>query len=347
MWDESDRGHVIPVKDDFQNGYHYISVHVLTLSAFVLVNISVILFMVRVTPQVYSTFVKKVSNEVIEVRLKYLYCILYWGGSTVLFFLVIILFLCDVLALAISAIELNDDFYFSSKHTEKVVTRTVGTVSAVKALAIIVEMTVCVVTCKRIRKGIDLPFRCFGCVYCCCCCCCRCCSVRVKHKAIQAVALWSIMSFVQHLAMSAIPIFFFVIVSPAETLSILALCISALFCIIMLVTHVLYMCQVSGSKNGRQTLSVAVFLVQILLIVCVLSTIIVIILLYLTMVSHGAKFNFGIFSVSLIPSAILSLMGWFVKRKLQQSFSRTPENDGYEDLDSPPSNEETMPLHES
>ncbi len=326
---------------DTYDQYKFISAHVLTLAAFVLINISVMLFMVRVIPQVYSKFVK-VAHEA-----KPLYCTFYWGGSTVLFILVIILFLCDVVGLSLSAKDVSKAGHKYNR-TYKVSTHAVGTVTAVKALIFIVEMIVSVLICKNIRKGIHFPFRRLVCV---CCCCCICCSDRVKHKAIQAVALWSIMSFVQHLAMSAVPIFILVILSPAKTISILALCLSALFCTIMLVTHVLYMCQVYGSKNGRPTfsaVSVATFLVQILLVLCVLGMVIVIIILYLTIINEGAKFNFGSFFVSLVPSAILSMIGWYVKIKLLQSSSKSAENGGYGDLDfeqGTPTSEELTPLN--
>ncbi len=66
--------------------------------------------------------------------------------------------------------------------------------------------------------------------------------------------------------------------------------------------------------------SVAMFVIQMFLIVSLLGVVIGIVLLYITMLGRGATFSgFGGWFVSLIPSAILTVSGWFVKTKLLQS----------------------------
>ncbi len=95
----------------------------------------------------------------------------------------------------------------------------------------------------------------------------------------------------------------------------------------MLVSHVLYMGHVYGARANRRV-SVAMFVIQMFLIVSLLGVVIGFVLLYITMLGYGATFSgFGGWFVSLIPSAILAVIGWFVKTKLLQSTAeRTPQD---------------------
>ncbi len=180
-----------PIHQTRANITSYISVHQLTLAIFVLLNISVMLVMVRVTPGVYSKLVEKVSGD---SRLKRLYRTVYWGGTTVLLSLSTVLFVADA-------------YHYAFFPSYSFYPRTWGMVIITKVVIYAVEMVTCVFICNKNKNGIDFPFSCFANLYCCCCCCCKCCSRNVKNQAVQTLALWGILSFVQHLSMSAIPIF--------------------------------------------------------------------------------------------------------------------------------------------
>ncbi len=278
-------------------------------------NISVMLVVLRVTPGLYNKLVDRLAEE---TRSNEFYRMIYWGGATVFFFVVIVLFLADVFALCILPIYVLTDM----KKT------TWGVVVILKVVITAIEIGICTWTCNRSKKGIDFPFSCFTNVYCCCCFCCKCCSRNVKCQAVQTLALWAIVSFVQHLAMSVVPIFFIVILLPGEGFSILAMCLAALFCIIMLVSHVLYMGHAYRARANRRN-SVAMFMVQILLIVSLLGVVIGIILLYIKLLGDGASFNgIGGLFVSLLPSVALAMIGWFVKKKLLPSLSASTPQTG-------------------
>ncbi len=250
----------------------------LILAIFVLLNISVMLVVLRVTPGLYSKLVNRLAEE---TRLNEFYRMFYWGGATVLLFVVIVLILADVAMLCLIRVYGITDNKGETKR---------GVVVILKVVITAIEIGICTLTCNRNKKGIDLPFSCFTNVYCCCCFCCKCCSRNVKCQAVQTLALWAIVSFVQHLAMSVVPIFFIVIVYPGEGFSILAMCLSALFCIVMLVSHVLYMGHAYRARANRRN-SVATFVVQMFLIVSLLGVVIGIVLLYITLLGYGASFN--------------------------------------------------------
>ncbi len=286
--------------------------HHLAVAIFVLLNISVMVVIIKVTPGLYRKIIEMVSAET-SLRLKKMYCAVYWGGVTVLFFLVIVLFLADLFVLIIL---FADYIWFASRNIW-------ATVVTVKVIVAVVELIVCIVTYTKNMGGVDLPFKRFVNIYvhvCCPCCASdsRECPQDLKHHVAQTLALWAIVSFVQHLAMSAIPVIFLLILYPGEGFSLLATCLSALFCLIMLVSYMLYMQQVFGARTMANCCAfLATFVVQVLLIISLLSVVITTVVLYITMLGYGASFSgVGGLLVSLIPSATLSAIGWFIKTKL-------------------------------
>ena len=150
----------------------------------------------------------------------------------------------------------------------------------------------------------------------CCCYCCICCSRNTKSKALQIFILWNILIFILILVTSTIPLCILVIIYPAQTLSIIGLFLSTIFCFIMLAAHLFHFGQLSW-YNIKLCCSM-------LAILLLLGLVITFILFYIICLKLGSSIHtggVGGFVVSLLPSLFLSAIGWYVKR----TFLKTDE----------------------
>ena len=154
----------------------------------------------------------------------------------------------------------------------------------------------------------------------CCSCCCFICCVCSRHsrqlysKWIQTLALTSLFIFAQFIALSALPTVIWAFVFPIQTLAVIAFFVAALFCMTALIALLLRnIGQVACSRRCLGSWSI----MQLLLIPMVLLFLAVVILsfyLYLQCTS-GIKTNqVGGFIASFLPSAILTIIGWFVTK---------------------------------
>ena len=251
--------------------------------------------MVRLIPSYYPTFVRKVQNSDVNSNTRHVYLSFYWGCALVLFFLAMVLHLSD-LCLYIITFIYYDHYY-------------VATCFLTKLVVTVVEFIVCAIVCKRNTITVHIPFQsCTTNVLFCCCCCC-CCSSTLKLKVVQTMALWGIMVFVQHITASLIPVGYDIILHPPETLSILALFASTLFCTIIVVAHLLHLGKVYGYQDR------AAFCMQIFAIALFIGLAIVLNTIYLLLLGVGYELSFGSFLGSLVPSAVLSAAGWYIKTK--------------------------------
>ena len=195
--------------------------------------------------------------------------------------------------------------------------------------------------CKRNPITVDIPFqKCTTNVLFCCCFCC-CCSSNLKSKVVQTLALWGIMVVVQHITASLIPLCFTIVLQPAEILSVLALAASTLFCTIIFVSHLLHLRQVAGH------LQKIAFCIQMFAIVSFIGLAIVSLAVYLQFLRDGVEVNgLGGFLGSLVPSIILSAVGWYVKTKfLDTKTSAADPQPTASNLTTEPDRLETVVVH--
>ena len=154
----------------------------------------------------------------------------------------------------------------------------------------------------------------------CCSGCCSICCVCSRHsrqlysKWIQTLALTSLFIFAQFIALSALPTIIWAFVFPIQTLAVIAFFVAALFCMTALIALLLRnIGQVACSRRCLGSWSI----MQLLLIPMVLLFLAIVILsfyLYLQCTS-GVKTNqVGGFIASFLPSAILTIIGWFVTK---------------------------------
>ena len=150
--------------------------------------------------------------------------------------------------------------------------------------------------------------------------CCSICCVCSRHsrqlysKWIQTLALTSLFIFAQFIALSALPTIIWAFVFPIQTLAVIAFFVAALFCMTALIALLLRnIGQVACSRRCLGSWSI----LQLLLIPMVLLFLAIVILsfyLYLQCTS-GIKTNeVGGFIASFLPSAILTIIGWFVTK---------------------------------
>ena len=271
--------------------------------------------MVRFVPGYYHRFVSRVNGD---GNTRHTSLSFYWGSTLVFFFLAMGLHALDLWGY-FSIIRLTS-IPMDNSLKDAITESTIICIST-KFVVMVVELIVCMFVCKRNTITVDIPFQQYttNVLFCCCCCCC--CSSNLKSKLVQTLALWGVMVVIQHITASLIPFCFTIISQPAEVLSILALMASTLFCTIMFVTHLLHLRQVVGCLQRTA------FYIQMFAIVCFVGLAIVSLAVYLQFLLAGVEFNgLGGFLGSLVPSIILSAVGWYVKTKfLDTNTSADPQ----------------------
>ena len=153
------------------------------------------------------------------------------------------------------------------------------------------------------------------CTFCCCtCCCCTRChhSRHLRLKWIQTLALTSLLLFTQFVALSAFPTILWAFVFPIQTLAAISFFVAAIFCLTALIAVLIKIIgRLTCNRRGNCYSSLMQLLMVILFVAIVLSTGFV----YIKFIISGIKTNqVGGFIVSFLPSAILTILGWFVAK---------------------------------
>ena len=156
---------------------------------------------------------------------------------------------------------------------------------------------------------------------CCTCCCCSwCChdSKQLRSKWIQTVALTSLLLFTQLIAMSALPTILRALLFPTQTLASITLFTAAIFCATALIALLLrntgqLMC--SGGCRRDNCYHGFMQPLPILMVALFLAIMVISCYLYIKLITTGVESNqIGGFIVSFLPSAILTIIGWFVTK---------------------------------
>ena len=176
-----------------------------------------------------------------------------------------------------------------------------------------VELIVAILRSKR--GGIAVP-RCMG--YCCSlsCCCCFCCCCRPggrSHSRVaRALALWFIMACFQLIAASVVPVTILVLTtSPLLMLAILSMVVSTFFGMVVFLAVLVHMCSQHDHSKYYILFIYSIILVGVLAMVCIA------IFFLWVITAHGGQVNsIPGFIGTLVPSAILSIITWFVKVKV-------------------------------
>ena len=150
-------------------------------------------------------------------------------------------------------------------------------------------------------------------------------SKKLRLKWIQALALTNLLFFTQFVAFSALPTILWAFVFPIQTLAVVTFFAAAIFCLTALIAVLIKnIGQLVCSRRGNCYSSFMQLLMVILFVALVISTGFV----YINFITSGIKTNqVGGFIVTFLPSAILTILGWFVTKGkfIEQMFSQ--END--------------------
>ena len=197
------------------------------------------------------------------------------------------------------------------------------TMNGVKAVMIylLIPLDILVAICIPKSAEFPIPYLAYILSFplCCTCCCCTCCCcTRCRHtkqlrsKWIQTLALTSLLLFAQFIALSALPTILWAFVFPLQTLAVTAFFAAAIFCMTALIAVLIRnIGQLTCSGRGNSYSSFMQLLMVILFVAIVISTSFV----YIKFITSGIKTNHvGGFIVSFLPSAILTILGWFVTK---------------------------------
>ena len=147
-------------------------------------------------------------------------------------------------------------------------------------------------------------------------CCTYGCSHNFRSKFLQTLAVGNILLFVQYFTISALPSILWVFVLPIRTLSVAALLYATLFCATALIALLIKNIHLLKKTNSwKQRCGIFLPLISLVLF---MATMILSSFLYIKFIVTGIEVNsIGGFIVSFVPSAALTVIGWFITTRGQ------------------------------
>ena len=157
-----------------------------------------------------------------------------------------------------------------------------------------------------------------------CTCCCFCCSPNSQSKLVQTLALWNLLMFIHFVTMTALPTLLWMFVLPLQMLAVITLLVTTVFFATTLIAFVIKNIQM---LHRRRTCKVncRVFL-PVVGVGLFLALVIIASAFYIKLINTGVNPNdFGKFIASFIPSATLTIFGWFVTKGLFDKLFNLPD----------------------
>ena len=198
--------------------------------------------------------------------------------------------------------------------------------SIIKAIMtyLLIPLDILVAICIPKSEEFPIPYLAYIlsfplCCTCCCCryCCCSCCrhSEQLRSKWIQTLALTSLLLFTHFIALSALSTILWAFVFPVQTLSVIAFFGAAIFCvtafIAVLIRNIGQLTCRGRCRDNWNTLQPLLILMVTLFFAIVILTSYVYIKFITSRIDTS---QVGGFIVSFLPSAILTVIGWFVTK---------------------------------
>jgi len=140
-------------------------------------------------------------------------------------------------------------------------------------------------------------------------CCCRP-GGRSHSRVARALSLWFVMASFQLIATSVVPVVIVVLTNPLQTLALLAMVVSTFFGMVVFLAVLIYMCHQHDRSKRCILFIYSVILVGVFAMICLA------IFLFLNITSYGCQVNVGSFIGTLVASAILSIITFFVKKRV-------------------------------
>ena len=155
------------------------------------------------------------------------------------------------------------------------------------------------------------------------CACCRC-SVTSQSKLAQTLALWNFLMLIHFATISAVPTLLWMLVLPIQILAVIALLVTTIFFATALIAFVIKNSPMLRRRNTcRESCRVLIPVVSVGLF---LALVILASAFYIKLINTGVDpNNLGKFIAYFFPSAVLTVVGWFVtKGKLLNKLFQPP-----------------------
>ena len=146
-----------------------------------------------------------------------------------------------------------------------------------------------------------------------------------KWKIILALALCQFVWFVHRLATDTIISTIVFAIAPAQTLGLITLLLSMIFCAIIFVSSLLQQCPACTSRCTctRERKTVTTMFCSFLIALCSVALIFTVTLLFIAFIENGLQSTgVGGFVLSLLPPIIVSVLGFIINRKVVLNFFR-------------------------
>ena len=156
------------------------------------------------------------------------------------------------------------------------------------------------------------------------CTCCCCWSETSRSKLAQTLALWNLLMFTHFVTMTALPTLLWMFVLPFQMLAVITLLVTTVFFTTTLIAFVIKNIRM---LHRRRTCKVncRVFL-PVIAIGLFLALVILASTFYIFLINTAVNPNdFGKFIASFIPSATLTIFGWFVTKGLFDKLFNLPD----------------------
>ena len=257
---------------------------------------------------------------------------------------IIAVLLCEILAVAVTDIPTVIRLYMYNIRNMVIIK-----VTMVGLLIPLDILVACYIIFKSEKEEFPVPMLVYILSFplCCTCFCCHC-DKQIRSKWIQSLALSSLLLFTQLVALSALPTIMWGFVFPVQGPAVITFFAAAIFCmtaLIALLIRNIGQVKCSGTCRDNQNLMQFLLLPVVILF---LAVVILTIYIYITYITSGVKTNqVGGSLVSFFPSAILTIIGWFVTKGkfLEQLFPQENDSTRSKPQDNPST--ERTPLNAS
>ena len=244
-----------------------------------------------------------------------------WAASFMASLCIIPVLVCEVLAVVV-----NDTSTIIHLYMHNIRIMVIIKLAMVGLLIPLDILVACYIISKSEKEEFPIPMLVYILSFplCCTCFCCHC-FEQLRSKWIQSLAVSSLLLFAQLVALSALPTILWAFVFPIQGLAVITFFGAAIFCMTALIA--LLIRNIEHVKCSRTCRDNQNFL-QLLLIPMVmlfLAVVILTIYIYIEYITSGIQTNqVGGSIISFLPSAILTIIGWFVTKDkcIEQMFPR-------------------------
>ena len=341
-WKEEDKGYVAMwygrwnsegIKHGRHHNYHHL-LRVNLLVAFIFLNTTVVFILLRSVPQYYSHLAKTLhESSSLATSTFWAFVLIATGWNTIIYFFSFYLYGIVLHSMGVHCFkapfsECHGPFKFpTTLYMDDLASYITKIVILLTALVVYLLLAAC--TPKVSRYPVPHSVQ----KLCCCLSCFSCSCTSKDSKIIQTFVLWNILLFVHFLAMTIIPTVIFLLLSPARTIAVFTASVTLFLSILILISHNLEFINSQRTTTGRSYRVYQCF--QLLAVISLLALVIVVLITYTILLMKGANTQ-GFYGIiwSILPSFLLSLVGWYMKWKFsQQQELQEIFNSGYAPLE--------------